>query len=108
LTGDVDIRPFPRPELSPLPFEGWVGVAGKVLVEEDDFCVAMLCFDPGGTIQERPGPNDTIVVCIEGEGFTSGLDHDHAHGRANGVTYLLGSAGNSGGQTTGLSSPKRA
>jgi hypothetical protein len=24
------------------------------------------------------------------------------------VTYLLGSAGNSGGQTTGLSSPKRA
>jgi quercetin dioxygenase-like cupin family protein len=67
----VDIRPFPRPHWSPLPFDGCVGVDGKVLVREDDFFVAMLRFAEHATIHEHPGPNDTIVACIEGEGFTS-------------------------------------
>ena len=31
----------------------------------------MLRFDTDGTIHEHPGPNDTIVICIEGEGWTS-------------------------------------
>ena len=66
-----EITPFPRPEWSPLPFDGCVGVEGKVLVREDDFFIAMLRFAPHGTIHEHPGPNDTIVVCVEGEGFTS-------------------------------------
>ena len=66
-----DIRPFPRPDWSPLPYEGCVGVEGKVIVREDDFFVAMLRFEPGGTIHEHPGPNDTIVACIDGEGMTS-------------------------------------
>jgi len=42
-----------------------------VLVRNDDFFLAMLRFEPGGTIHEHPGPSDTIVVCIEGEGWTS-------------------------------------
>ena len=42
----VDIRPFPRPDWSPLPFDGCVGVVGEVIVREDDFFVAMLRFDP--------------------------------------------------------------
>ena len=67
----VDIRPFPRPDWEPLPLEGCIGVEGKVLIREDAFFVAMLRFEPGGTIHEHPGPNDTIVVCIDGEGFTS-------------------------------------
>lgn len=66
-----EVRPFPRPDWSPLPYDGCVGVEGKVLVREDDFFVAMLRFEPGGTIHEHPGPNDTIVACIEGEGMTS-------------------------------------
>jgi len=33
--------------------------------------IAMLRFPPPATIHEHPGANDTIVVCIEGEGFTS-------------------------------------
>ncbi|MEX2614389.1 MAG: cupin domain-containing protein [Gaiellaceae bacterium] len=71
----VDIRSVPRPEWSPLPYEGCVGVVGKVLVREADiFFVAMLRFDPGGTIHEHPGDTDTIVVCLEGEGFTSIAD----------------------------------
>jgi quercetin dioxygenase-like cupin family protein len=67
----VDIRPFPRPDWSPLPFEGCIDVVGKVLVREEDFFIALLRFGPEATIHEHPGENDTIVVCLEGEGFTS-------------------------------------
>jgi quercetin dioxygenase-like cupin family protein len=67
----VEIRPWPRPEFSPLPAEGAVGVEFRVLVQEDDLLVAMLRFAEHATIHEHPGPNDTIVVCLEGEGFTS-------------------------------------
>ena len=67
----VDIRPFPRGEWDPLPFDGCVGVEGKVLIREDAYFVAMLRFAPDGTIHEHSGPNDTIVVCLEGEGLTS-------------------------------------
>jgi quercetin dioxygenase-like cupin family protein len=67
----LDVASVPRPDWSPLPYEGCVDVEGKVLVREADFFVAMLRFAPGGTIHEHPGPNDTIVVCLEGEGHTS-------------------------------------
>jgi quercetin dioxygenase-like cupin family protein len=65
----VDIAPVPRPDWSPLP--GSVGVDGKVLVREADFFVAILRFAPRGTVQEHPGANDTLVVCLEGQGLTS-------------------------------------
>ena len=65
------MTPSPRPEWEPLPYEGCTGVEGKVLLREEDFFVAILRFAPGGTIHEHPGPNDTHVACIEGEGFTS-------------------------------------
>ena len=67
----VDVAPVPRPDWSPLPYSGCVGVEGKVLVREDDVFIAMLRFQPAGTIHEHPGPNDTTVVCVDGEGFTS-------------------------------------
>jgi quercetin dioxygenase-like cupin family protein len=67
----VDIRPFPRLGWDPLPGEGVVGVVGRVLVREDDFFVAQLRFAEHATIDPHPGERDTIVVCIEGEGFTS-------------------------------------
>jgi quercetin dioxygenase-like cupin family protein len=67
----VDIRPFPRPGWDPLPGDGVVGVVGRVLVREDDFFVAQLRFSEHATIHEHAGDRDTIVVCIEGEGFTS-------------------------------------
>jgi quercetin dioxygenase-like cupin family protein len=62
---------FPRGEWSPLPYDGCARVEGKVLIREDDFFVAKLRFAPEGTIHEHAGPNDTIVVCLEGEGLTS-------------------------------------
>jgi quercetin dioxygenase-like cupin family protein len=67
----VDIRPFPRPGWDPLPGEGVVGVVGRVLVRDDEFFVAQLRFAEHATIDPHPGDRDTIVVCIEGEGFTS-------------------------------------
>ena len=67
----VDVAPVPRPHWSPLPYDGCVGVEGKVLVREDEFFIAMLRFGTHATIHEHPGPNDTIVVCVEGEGFTT-------------------------------------
>ena len=67
----VEIRPFARPDWSPLPHEGCIGVEGKVLVREGDFFIAMLRFPEHATIHEHPGETDTIVVCIDGAGFTS-------------------------------------
>lgn len=68
---DVDVAPVPRPHWSPLPAAGCVGVEGRVLVREADFFVALLRFAPHATIHEHPGATDTLVVCLEGEGFTS-------------------------------------
>ena len=65
----VDIRPFPRPGWDPLP-DG-VGIIGRVLVREEEFFVAQLRFSEHAAITVHPGERDTIVVCIEGEGFTS-------------------------------------
>ena len=67
----VDVRPIPQPGWDPLPFDGCVGVVGRVLVREDTYFVAELRFSEHATIHEHPGDNDTIVVCLEGEGFTS-------------------------------------
>ena len=68
---DVDVAPVPGPDWSPLPGDGSVGVDGRVLVREVDFFIALLRFGPNATIHEHPGANDTLVVCLEGEGFTS-------------------------------------
>lgn len=66
----VDVRPFPRPRWDPLPNS--TGIVGRVLVHEDDvFFVAQLRFSEHPAIAAHPGPRDTIVVCVEGEGFTS-------------------------------------
>jgi quercetin dioxygenase-like cupin family protein len=65
------IERVPRPEWEPLPYEGCRGVEGKVPVRDQDFFIAVLRFTEDGTIHEHPGPNDTIVVCLEGSGFTS-------------------------------------
>jgi quercetin dioxygenase-like cupin family protein len=65
------VERVPRPDWEPLPYEGCHGVEGRVLVREPDLLIALLRFTEDGTIHEHPGPNDTIVVCIEGSGYTS-------------------------------------
>ena len=67
----LDVAKVPRSEWSPLPHEGCVGVEGKVLVREADFFIAILRFSTHATVHEHPGENDTLVVCLAGEGLTS-------------------------------------
>lgn len=132
----IDVRPIPRPGWDPLP-DG-VGIVGRVLVREGpdaarpDLLVAELRFSEHATIAPHPGPRDTIVVCLEGSGFTSvgdetvplqegqrvrwprGITHGlwtegstmtSPHGRA---LRLSQAGGNSSGQATGVLSGKRA
>jgi quercetin dioxygenase-like cupin family protein len=42
-----------------------------VLAREPDLSIAMLRFEPHATIHEHPGRSDTIVICLDGEGWTS-------------------------------------
>ncbi len=42
-----------------------------MVVREPGYFVAQLRFSEHATIHEHPGENDAIVVCLEGEGFTS-------------------------------------
>jgi quercetin dioxygenase-like cupin family protein len=66
-----------------------------VLVSDDDLLLALLRFEPDGTIHEHPGETDTLVVCLEGSGFTSVAGETapiHAGQRARwptGITHRL-------------------
>jgi quercetin dioxygenase-like cupin family protein len=48
-----------------------VNVEGRVIYFGDRVGLALLRFGEHGKIHEHAGPNDTIVSCLEGEGFTS-------------------------------------
>jgi quercetin dioxygenase-like cupin family protein len=67
----IDVRPFARPDWDLLPGDGVVGVTGRVLVREETFFVAQLRFTEHANIHPHAGERETIVACIEGEGFTS-------------------------------------
>lgn len=67
----MELEAFRRPEWSPLPYDGCVGVDGKVIVVEDGLQLSILRFGEHATIHEHPGPTDTLVACLEGRGFTS-------------------------------------
>jgi quercetin dioxygenase-like cupin family protein len=67
----LEVRSVPRPDWAPLPREGCRGVDVKVLVEVDHLLVAMLRFQPGGTIDEHPSHFDGDVICLDGQGMTS-------------------------------------
>jgi quercetin dioxygenase-like cupin family protein len=50
---------------------GCLNVEGKVLLIQPDLVLAMLRFQPKGTIHEHPADYEIDVVCLEGEGYTS-------------------------------------
>lgn len=43
----------------------------RVISDDEGLLLALLRFGWDATIDEHPGPNDSIVVCLEGSGFTS-------------------------------------
>jgi quercetin dioxygenase-like cupin family protein len=66
-----EIREFKRPDWEPLPFEGVNNVEGRVLLFDETVGLALLRFGEHGNIHPHAGPNDTVVSCLEGRGFTS-------------------------------------
>ena len=66
-----EIEPFRRPNWEPLPYDGCENVEGRVIYFGDRVGLAVLRFAENGKIHEHACPNDTIVSCLEGEGFTS-------------------------------------
>lgn len=57
-----------------MPRLGCVNVQGRLLLAEDGLALALLRFDPEGTIDEHAAGHDIDVVCLEGEGFIS-IEH---------------------------------
>jgi mannose-6-phosphate isomerase-like protein (cupin superfamily) len=65
------VEPFKRPEWSPLPLEGAIGVEGKVVLDAPDLVLALLRFGEHASIPGHAGPTDAVVACLEGRGFTT-------------------------------------
>lgn len=67
----LEVLVVKRPSWSPLPYDGCVNVYAKSLLSLDHLGIAMLRFEPQGTIHEHPASFDVDVICLEGAGFTS-------------------------------------
>ncbi len=78
------IDTVPRPEWSALPHEGARGVEGKVLLREEKLLLALLRFGRDATIHEHAGESEAIVVCLEGDGYTS-VENESARLQAHGT-----------------------
>ena len=63
--------PVPHPQWEAVPRAGCVNVAGKVLLLREGLGIAMLKFEPHGTIDEHAAPHEIDVVCLEGAGYIS-------------------------------------
>jgi quercetin dioxygenase-like cupin family protein len=50
---------------------GCTEVEAKVLLSQPELLLAMLRFQPHGTIHEHAADFEVDVVCLEGEGYTS-------------------------------------
>jgi quercetin dioxygenase-like cupin family protein len=66
-----DVRSFRRPDWEPVPYEGCVNVEGRVIHFDDTIGLAVLRFGEHGKINQHAGPDDTLVSCLEGRGYTS-------------------------------------
>lgn len=73
----LEIHPIQRDGWTPVPRDGCHHVNVKVLMRLDHLSLAMLRFDPDGTIDEHPADIDIDVICLEGEGMVS-VGDEHA------------------------------
>jgi quercetin dioxygenase-like cupin family protein len=65
------IEQMPKPSWQPLPRQGAVGVAFRVLLNRAGIAIANLRFAPNATIDEHSASFDIDVICLAGEGFVS-------------------------------------
>ncbi|MEM7032033.1 MAG: pyridoxamine 5'-phosphate oxidase family protein [Chloroflexota bacterium] len=66
-----EIKTIAHPEWKPLPNDGCINVEVKALTEFDHSFLAMLRFQPNGTIHEHSADINIDVICLEGQGMTS-------------------------------------
>ncbi|MEJ2089154.1 MAG: cupin domain-containing protein [Gammaproteobacteria bacterium] len=67
----MEIKPFPRPDWSPLPEkEGIRGVEGQVLLVDRRAVVATLRFSEHAQTDVHPADHDIHVLVLEGSGFS--------------------------------------
>lgn len=67
----IQIQPIQRDGWTSLPMEGCHNVSVKMLMKLDHLGLAMLRFDPDGTIHQHPAQIEIDVICLEGEGMVS-------------------------------------
>jgi quercetin dioxygenase-like cupin family protein len=67
----LDIQPIQRDGWTPLPMDGCRNVWVKMLMKLDHLGLALLRFDPDGTIHEHPAGIVIDVICLEGAGMVS-------------------------------------
>lgn len=67
----LKIDSFKQAEWTVLPREGCHNVRYKALQQFPGFELAMLKFEPDGTIDEHPADIEIDVLCLEGEGMIS-------------------------------------
>jgi len=70
-------QPVPRPDWSPLPIEGAVGIVGKVLLPSPPPHIAMLKFSRNAGFPAHSAPFDVDVVCLDGAGFVLVGEDEH-------------------------------
>ncbi len=79
---DSSWRPLPRP--------GCVNVESRVLLVREGVGLAMLRFEPAGTIDEHAAGHDVDVVCLEGEGYISVEDRVNSFAAGQWMTWPAG------------------
>ena len=62
-------QPVPRPDWSPLPIGGAVGIEVKVLLPPPPPSIALLRFTRDAGFPEHAAPFDVDVICLDGAGF---------------------------------------
>jgi quercetin dioxygenase-like cupin family protein len=62
-------QPVPRPDWSPLPVEGAVGIEAKVLLPPPPPSIAMLKFARDAGFPAHAAPFEVDVICLDGAGF---------------------------------------
>jgi quercetin dioxygenase-like cupin family protein len=65
----IDVTRCKVPEWTPPPMDGFVGIEGRVFLEEPGVGLAMLRFGRNASFPEHAGETDNWVVCVEGCGF---------------------------------------
>jgi hypothetical protein len=86
----LDLQQIRQDGWTPLPFEGCRNVYVKMLIKLDHLGLAMLRFDPDGTIHEHAAEIESEVSCLEGEGMISMGDEQSSFKAGQRLRWTVG------------------